>query len=49
MSIVSVDKKTYERSQRFHFNSTEVKHRSERSLTFDFNSTEVKQRSECNQ
>ena len=38
-----------EPSQRFHFDSSEVKQRCEHSLRFHFNSSEVKQRSGLSQ
>ena len=38
-----------ERSQIFHFSSSEVNQRSERSQRFHFNSSAIRQRSECSQ
>ena len=49
MSVVSEEKQRSERSQIFHFNSSEIKQHSECSQIFHFNSSEVKQRSECSQ
>ena len=42
MSVVSEEKQRSERSQIFHFNSSEVKHCSERSQRFPFKSSEIK-------
>ena len=42
MSVVSQEKQRSERSQIFHFNSSEVKQRSERSQRFHFSVTYVK-------
>ena len=42
MSVVKEEKQGSERSQIFHFNSSEVKHCSERSQIFYFISSEVK-------
>ena len=39
MSVVSEEKQPSQRSQSFHFNSTEVKQRSKRSQRFLFNSS----------
>ena len=47
VSVVCEVKQRSERSQIFHFNSSEVKYCSERSQRCPFNSSEVKQRSEC--
>ena len=49
VSAVSEQKQSSERSQIFHFNSSEVKHCSERSHRLPFNSSEVKQRIEGSQ
>ena len=46
-SVVCEEKQRSERSQIFHFNSSEVKYCSGRSQRCPFNSSEVKQRSEC--
>ena len=46
-SVVCEEKQCSERSQIFHFNSSEVKYCSGRSQRCPFNSSEVKQRSEC--
>ena len=42
MSVVSEENQRSERSQRFHFNSSEVKQRSELSQRFHFDSSESK-------
>ena len=47
--IVVKVKQRSQRSQIFHFNSSEVKQRSECSQVFHFNGSEVKQRSERSQ
>ena len=49
MSVVSEETQRSERSQIFHFSSSEVKQRSERSQTFHFNNSEVKRPSERSQ
>ena len=43
MSVVREEKKHSERSQIFHFNSSEVKQRSERSQRFHFSVTYAKE------
>ena len=49
VSVVSGVKQRSERSQIFHFNSSELKQCRERRQRFLFNSSEVKQRKECSQ
>ena len=49
LSVVRGKKQRSERSQRFHFISTEVKQCIESSQTFCFNSSEVKQCSQRSQ
>ena len=47
--IVVTVKRHRECSERYPFNSNEIKQRSDRSQLFDFNRSEVKQHSECSQ
>ena len=47
MSVIAEEKQRSERSQVFHFNSSEVKECSEPCQRFYFNSTEVKHHSDC--
>ena len=42
MTAVIEEKQRSQRSQRFHFNGSEVRQRSERSQRFHFNSSESK-------
>ena len=46
MRVLNDEKQRSERSQIFHFNSSEVKHCSERRQRFPFNTSEVKQHNE---